>query len=459
MNTITFPRIEDFRADLSPTEIEEAIAGNVRSIAAQAYVYDMPAFLHLRQLADIIQARRHAAPTEAPLGGWLLMRNLATPATRTVTPNNDTLYGASYLLLDRQGPVVLTVPPIPDRYYSVAMLDADLDTFAIVSPRTFGNSGGTYLITPPGWTGAVPDGIDAMFAAPTPAIALFQRIFVRNEGDVANVRALQDAISLAPLNAAGTAGSAFPHIDLSSFDLPGLHDLRDPLRYFELTNFYTGLNPRPATDIGLTALFQSAGVGPASTLPDNPRLREAIARGALDGQEAINARISAGPFRRGWRIPDPGAGRPGTDYLARAATQTIMFGIFPPEEAIYFLGQRDSNGEQLNGQRRYTFTFAPGGLPPLGEYGFWSLTMYDAAQFLVGNPLNRYSLRPDSPNLTHRADGSLTIYLQADPPAGVPEGNWLPAPEGDFSVVLRTYLPRTPIRDGSWFPPGIRLAG
>ena len=40
------------------------------------------------------------------------MRELATPKTTTVSPNVDTLYGASYLLLNQQGPVVLSVPPI-----------------------------------------------------------------------------------------------------------------------------------------------------------------------------------------------------------------------------------------------------------------------------------------------------------------------------------------------------------
>jgi hypothetical protein len=43
--------------------------------------------------------------------------------------------------------------------------------------------------------------------------------------------------------------------------------------------------------------------------------------------------------------------------------------------------------------------------PPLAQYGFWSLTAYDAEQFLVSNPLNRYALS-DRSNITY-ADGSL----------------------------------------------------
>ena len=107
------PRIEDFRADYTREQILSAEALNTRAIAMQAYLQAFPAFLHMRQLTEFIQGRQYFAPAECPLGGWVLMRELATPKTTTVSPNVDTLYGASYLLLDQQGPVVLSVPPIP----------------------------------------------------------------------------------------------------------------------------------------------------------------------------------------------------------------------------------------------------------------------------------------------------------------------------------------------------------
>jgi hypothetical protein len=73
----------------------------------------------------------------------------------------------------------------------------------------------------------------------------------------------------------------------------------------------------------------------------------------------------------------------------------------------------------------------------------------------VDNPLNRYIIRPDQPDLTYSPDGSLTLYLQSEKPVGVPEGNWLPAPAGAFSVALRTYLSQDVILDGTWFSPRI----
>jgi hypothetical protein len=55
------------------------------------------------------------------------------------------------------------------------------------------------------------------------------------------------------------------------------------------------------------------------------------------------------------------------------------------------------------------------------------------------------------------AEGSLTIYVQAAPPTDARQrANWLPAPrDGDFSLYVRAYWPKTPVIDGSWTPPAV----
>jgi hypothetical protein len=449
------PRIEDFRSDLTPEQIRAAEARNTRAIAMQGYLQAVPAFLHMRQLTEFIQGRRQLAPDEPPLGGWFVMRALADAGTDNVMPNVDTLYGAAYLLLDRQGPVVLDVPPIPGRYYSVAILDAYFNNFAIVSPRTFGNDGGSYLLAPPGWTGPTPEGIRAVFDAPTPALCLLQRIFTRNPTEYEALHVLQDAIHLTPLDRWLAGESGFPPVDLAAYEIEAMRATRDPLQFFEYTDFYTGVNPPPASDGGLAELCRTVGVGPGSRVPEDPHLREAIRQGAADAQAIMNARLSEAPVRSGWRVPDPNVGRAGPFLLTRAVTQVSQIGSFVPEEATYFSAHRDSEDRPLDGGHSYTLTFRHGALPPLREFGFWSLTMYNEAALLADNPLDRYILRPDSPGLTSAPDGSLTLHIQRDQPRDAPEGNWLPAPAGVFSVALRAYLPQPGILDGTWFPPAI----
>jgi len=86
--------------------------------------------------------------------------------------------------------------------------------------------------------------------------------------------------------------------------------------------------------------------------------------------------------------------------------------------------------------------------------------MYDRDSFLAANPLNRYSLSPRN-DLKFNDDGSLDLYIQKDSPGKEKEANWLPAPDGKFSLALRLYWPRKDkpsILDGSWEPPAVKVA-
>ncbi|MFZ4808482.1 MAG: DUF1254 domain-containing protein [Hyphomicrobiaceae bacterium] len=452
----TRPRIEDFRLDLSPAAVDEARVLNARSLATQAYLWGLPAFLYFRQTTEIKQGRLHAAPGEEPFGGWILLRKLASPSDRTnVMPNVDTLYGAAYLLLDKQGPVVLSIPRVKDRYYSVALHDAYFNTFAVVGTRTTNGDAANILILPPDHRGPPPAGFTRVIRAPTRDIALFQRVFVRDAADVAAVHSIQDRIRLAPLSAWKQPVKTFPRVDSSEFDVrEPVRQIRDPLTYFAIVNAHTCRN-RPAGDYAaLVSAMSQAGLGPCASLPDTPAVRNALADGARGAQEILNARLTSGEVRNGWRIPDPNTGRASPDYIGRAVVQITQIASFSPDEAMYFTGRLDKDGAPLDGRNTYELTFPAGGGPPVDPRAFWSLTLYDAADnLLVANPIDRYLLRPTTPGLKPNPDGSLTLYVGSRKPAAAPAGNWLPAPEGRFIVVLRTYMPSRAVQTGQWIPP------
>ena len=69
--------------------------------------------------------------------------------------------------------------------------------------------------------------------------------------------------------------------------------------------------------------------------------------------------------------------------------------------------------------------FPKGRLPPVDA--FWSLTMYNAKQAFVDNPIDRYAIG-DRDKLKFNEDGSLTLYVQHESPGKEKESNWLPAP-------------------------------
>ena len=94
-------------------------------------------------------------------------------------------------------------------------------------------------------------------------------------------------------------------------------------------------------------------------------------------------------------------------------------------------------------------------MPPVK--GFWSLTLYNEHHFFAPNEIKRYSVGTKNKALKYDADGSLTIYVQADPPAEAQRANWLPAPKGaDFSLYMRAYWPKDAITNGQWTPPAVQ---
>ncbi len=70
----------------------------------------------------------------------------------TTGVNRDTLLTMGWLDLS-QGPLVLHVPAMPDRYYAVQFTDPVGTDFAYVGTRATGSNAGDYLISGPGYKG------------------------------------------------------------------------------------------------------------------------------------------------------------------------------------------------------------------------------------------------------------------------------------------------------------------
>jgi hypothetical protein len=148
------------------------------------------------------------------------------------------------------------------------------------------------------------------------------------------------------------------------------------------------------------------------------------------------------------------------NYLYRFAAAKLGLYGNSREEAIYPSYFTDADGKLLNASsKRYVLRFEKGQLPPAGA--FWSFTMYDGkTQLLVANPLNRYLLNSTMLNsFKYGDDGSLTFYVQKDPPGADKESNWLPAPDGPFYCIMRIYMPKPEVIEGRWKnPPLVALA-
>jgi hypothetical protein len=112
--------------------------------------------------------------------------------------NRDTLYVCGWLDL-RTGPLILRVPDMSGRYYSVQFTDPSKNVnFAYVGKRATGTDAGEFLVSGPGWKGAVQPGM-AQISSPRNSVAVIGRVFVANDGDLPIAHALARQIQLIPL--------------------------------------------------------------------------------------------------------------------------------------------------------------------------------------------------------------------------------------------------------------------
>lgn len=111
--------------------------------------------------------------------------------------NRDTLLTAGWLDLSG-GPLVLHVPEMGDRYYSVQFTDPSNNTvFAYVGTRTTGTKAGDYVITGPGGAGRPHDA--NTISSPNRSVIVVGRVFVQSEADLPTAHALSEQIRVARL--------------------------------------------------------------------------------------------------------------------------------------------------------------------------------------------------------------------------------------------------------------------
>jgi DNA sulfur modification protein DndE len=403
----------------------------------------------------------------APNAIWR-MEDISTPelsqAAGYVTPNVNTLYGFGFLDLAAQ-PIILTVPDSKGRYYMVEIVDFWTNAFAYVGGVATGYKGGKFALVGPGWKGRLPPGARRI-DAPTRWVLIQPRVHVAGRDDLPAAKAVLDAITVEGLAEAG--GTKAPAAPAYHYAAPEFSDaklsvsalaFRDPLQFWEILAEALIENAPPPDQISaLLPLFEPLGIMPGKPWDRSridPVVTEAMARVAK-GLGTTLALLPGATFRNGWRWSAPTIGDFGTDYLTRARTARNGLTANTPREAIYIGGFAGSDGKPLSGSNRYAVTFKV--LPPFVEPGFWSLSLYDSANnYTVPNPINRYALGSDDKTLKLNADGSLTIYLQKDSPGPAKEANWLPAPSGQYYLILRAYAPGEALMRSQTEPDGFPL--
>ncbi|MFK4835597.1 DUF1254 domain-containing protein [Microbacterium sp. ZW T2_14] len=421
----------------------------LRSIARDAYTFGYAMIENYRTLYE------QAVDTQDPrfTGGFGHYRHYSEPFTPAntdiVTPNNDTPYSWGWFDL-RAEPWVITVPAI-DRFYILPFHDLYTVYAGYVSAATTGAGPGRYLLAGPTWTGDAPEGFDGVITASTDFVGCLGRTAF-TDGDVDELRRIQQSYAAAPLSEyLGVPAPTAEPVSWPTWDEAAATDIR----FYDYLDHLLRFAPVLEEDRDIRDRLASVGLdgrGTFRTSDLDADDRAAFDQGLADGiahLDDVASRASSSTGMFGTRGEMAGA------YDSRnVGAKKGLYGL-PPAIAWYGGWLVDSAGNRITGATDYTITFTADQLPKVRF--FWSATLYTLPQRLLSaNEIDRYSIGDRTPGVHYGADGSLTLYVQHRPPTDPLEtANWLPAPDGPFTVIIRAYGGDTAIAEGTYRLPAI----
>jgi len=433
----------------------------VKTIGRIAYVWGWPMVNSFNRRAGITQApepgRLGDVVPVAPRGRLSMLNDYVKPDQSFVAaPNQDVIYGTAFLSLTDE-PVVVQVPDFGDRFWIYALYDARTDQFGELG-KPYETKPGFYLLVGPEWEGDVPAGISAVLQSSTEFAFAGPRIFLNDtDEDRAAVQSVVNQINIYPLAEFDGEMKIKDWSNVPNFPAPeveGENKWVVPEAFFDqLPRIMDAVAPLPGEE-ALYASFRQV----LNAAQKDPKIKKALVEVAVSTEKDVIGPLflwkhNGIPAGNGWNRSVNNADW-GFDYLMRTATARSNMFENRPSETQYYYTDGDTKGVQLDGTKKYAITFLNGELPPVN--GFWSLTLYNKHHLFETNDLNRYSLGTKNKDIKFNDDGSLTFYAGAKPPSKDKEPNWIPAPEGVFSLYIRAYWSKKDILDGTWTPPIIK---
>jgi hypothetical protein len=391
----------------------------------------------------------------SPIGYNTMLTGYIKPdETFIICPNQDVVYGGGFTALDKE-PTVFQVPDFGKRYWVYPIYDNRTDEIARIGEQ-YGTKPGFYMIVGRNWKGKIPAGITAIMRSPTDVAFVIPRIQMDDTAeDKKAIQAPLSQVMMYPLSEFDGKMKSMDWSKIPSVPVPSGPPNKwvNPETYLEqLPAVLKQVPPLP----GEEALYSQINAVFAAAAKD-PAIKQALVKSFVAAEKELvdplmQWRYNGVAAGNGWTTLKNGA-EWGTDYNTRTAVAESNIYVNVPPEAVYFYNDNDSSGAQMNGHNLYAVTFAKGQLPPVK--GFWSLTLYNDRHLFNANPLQRYSLGTKNKTLQYNPDGSLTLYAGAKSPGADKESNWLPAPNGTFSLFMRGYWADKAMLDGTWTPPTI----
>jgi hypothetical protein len=464
-------------AQTSPPEKPE-------TIAERAYLYGLQQAIFYGQRWIYTQNNAKSNDIYSGLNRLFWVRKQITPDFPVVTPNATTLYGSGFLDL-RDGPVVVEVPEITDRYFSVQIMDHYGIFRMIVGSPFNGTKARKYILIPPGFAGEVPADFPTTDIMQWPSKTAYGVVRMAVEtgldAEIATINAYQDQVTVTPLAdwlANGHKGVPQSDRKIVPGDFvvpPGLPDYavnqvdkQTPEQFYTLLNVILNDPTMPTImdsllETEMLDQLKSIGIGKGLTFDwakITSEQQAALKTGFKAGFESVRKTLKTSLINmNGWGIVRNDGGFE-TKWMDRAVIADAAWAA--PDKNISHGGAflfTDADGKPLTGKNKYTLTFDMNDLPPVTQ--FWSIPIYDANGYFVANEINRYTVNSfmlAAGDLGVK-NGKLVVYVQHEKPADPHQAkNWLPAPKEGFRFTARFYGPYAPLTNGSYnMPKAVRV--
>ncbi len=456
-------------------------APKMEEVAERAYLYGLQQAIFYGQRWTYTQNDDKDNIVYAGLNQFSWVRKQITPDYPVVTPNATTLYGAGFLDL-REGPVVIEVPEITDRYFSVQIMDPYGIFRMIVGSPFNGTRARKYILVPPNFDGHIPVDFPTTDIVQWPFYTAYGVARMANktgsDAEIKIINGYQDLTTITPLAdwlAHGKKG--IPQADrkivkgdyLIPDGLPeyqfGQVDKQTAEQYFTLLSIILNDSTMPTLEDSLmeTEMLEQLkvfNIGKGLTFDWDTLTTEqqaALEAGFKAGFESVRKTLKTNMINmNGWGVVRNDGGFE-TRWMDRAIIADAAWAA--PDKNISHGGAflfTDSEGQPFSGKNKYTITFDMEDLPPVTQ--FWSIPIYDSNGYFVANEISRYTVNSfmlESGELTPK-DGKLVIYIQTEKPTDPEQAkNWLPAPPEGFRFTSRYYGPYAPLTDGTYKMPKV----
>ena len=194
--------IAQMPANITPEEVDKGLEEVAANVGMQTYIYGLPMMITYKyvNVLNKIRIQNQDPNFKFRVTGFedglfynqfIHVTTIPNHEVKTQgSPQDDAIYSLLTANIKNE-PLIISVPPIKDRYFSVAITDAYMENIDYICSRLGHKNGGNWALVAPEWKGTLPKNVK-MIRMPGHIFSFLTRIQARDpEVDIKKAVAYQ----------------------------------------------------------------------------------------------------------------------------------------------------------------------------------------------------------------------------------------------------------------------------